>query len=113
MIETAQAWDQELTELHGHIAPRFARSEPRERALGYLRGLLSEVKRKNGWQMAEALGEAIPYGTQRLLNGSQWDADAVRDDLRKYAVEHLVSSTTECSSSTRPVLSRRELSQLE
>jgi SRSO17 transposase len=89
MIETALAWDQELTDLHGHIAPRFARSEPRERAFGYLRGLLSEVKRKNGWQMAEALGEATPYGTQRLLNGSQWGADAVRDDLREYAVEHL------------------------
>lgn len=39
--------------------------------------------------MAEALGEATPYGTQRLLNGSQWDANAVRDDLRDYAVEHL------------------------
>lgn len=91
MIQTATAWDQELTQLHGRIAPQFARSEPRERALGYLRGLLSELKRKNGWQMAEALGEATPYGTQRLLNGSQWSADAVRDDLREYAVEHLGS----------------------
>ena len=67
MIETATAWNQELEQLHRRIAPRFARSEPRERALGYLRGLLSELKRKNGWQMAEALGEATPYGTQRLL----------------------------------------------
>ena len=91
MIETATAWNQELEQLHGRIAPRFARSEPRERALGYLRGLLSELKRKNGWQMAEALGEATPYGTQRLLNGSQWSAAAVRDDLREYAVEHLGS----------------------
>ncbi|WP_259253908.1 IS701 family transposase [Salinibacter ruber] len=91
MIEAALAWDQELTEMHGRIASRFTRSEPRERALGYLRGLLSEVKRKNGWQMAEALGEESPYGTQRLLNGSQWDADAVRDDLRDYIVEHLGS----------------------
>lgn len=88
MIETALAWNQELTELHGRIAPRFTRSESRERAPDYLRGLLSEVKRKNGWQVVEALGEATSYGTQRLLNGSQWDADAVRDDLRKYAVEH-------------------------
>jgi SRSO17 transposase len=39
--------------------------------------------------MAEALDEETPYGTQRLLNGSQWEADAVRDDLRTYAVEHL------------------------
>jgi hypothetical protein len=63
MIETAFAWNQQLEQLHGRIAPRFARSEPRERALGYLRGLLSKVKRKNGWQMAEALEEATPYGT--------------------------------------------------
>jgi hypothetical protein len=80
MIETALAWNQELTERHGPISPRFTRSEPRERALGYLCESLSEVKRKNGWQVAEALGEATPYGTQRFLNGSQWDADAVRDD---------------------------------
>jgi len=91
MIETAAAWEQQLEQLHGRIAPRFARSEPRERALGYLRGLLSEVKRKNGWQMAESLGEDTTYGMQRLLNGSQWSAGAVRDDLREYAVEHLGS----------------------
>lgn len=71
MIECVTSWNQELEQLHGRIAPRFARSEPRERVLGYLRGLLSEVKRKNGWQMAEALGEATPYGTQRLLNGAR------------------------------------------
>lgn len=92
MTETVATWNRELQQLHQRIAPRFARSEPRNRALGYLRGLLSEVKRKNGWQMAEALGETTPYGTQRLLNGSRWDADAVRDDLRGYAVEHLGSS---------------------
>lgn len=42
--------------------------------------------------MAEALGEATPYGTQRLLSGAQWDADVVRDDLREYVVEHLGSA---------------------
>ena len=111
MVETALAWDQKLEQLHGRIAHRFARSEPRERALRYLRGLLSEVKRKNRWQMAESLGEATPDGTQRLLNGSRWDANAVRDDLREYAVEHFGSPDgvliTEFSLSTRPVLSKR------
>lgn len=92
MIESVTRWNQELEQLHGRIASRFARSEPRERALGYLRGLLSEVNRKNGWQMAEALGEATPYGTQRLLSGSRWDAGAVRDDLREYVARHLGSS---------------------
>jgi SRSO17 transposase len=51
--------------------------------------LLAEIRRKNGWQMAEAIGEAQPRSTQRILNGTRWDADAVRDDLREYVVEHL------------------------
>lgn len=63
MIETTLAWDQELAELHGRIAPRFARSEPWERALGYLRELLSEVKRKNEWLMAEPSVKLSPITT--------------------------------------------------
>jgi SRSO17 transposase len=55
----------------------------------YLAGLLGRVERKNGWQMAEAMGEMGPQGAQRLLNAARWDADAVRDDLRGYVVEHL------------------------
>jgi SRSO17 transposase len=63
--------------------------EPRRRALGYLRGLLSQVERKNSWWLAEQAGEPTPDGMQRLLNGAGWDADGVRDDLRDYVVEHL------------------------
>jgi SRSO17 transposase len=75
--------------LHRQIGPRFCRTEPRERALGYLQGLLSRVQRKNGWQLAEHLGERNPDGVQRLLNAAHWDADAVRDDLRAYVVQRL------------------------
>ena len=50
------------------IGPVFARSETRERAQAYLRGLLSPVKRKNGWQLAEEAGEATPYAMQYLLD---------------------------------------------
>ncbi|MBA2441758.1 MAG: IS701 family transposase [Rubrobacter sp.] len=75
--------------MHGRIAHRFRRPEVRERARRYFNGLLSHVQRKNGWQMAEEMGEAAPHGAQRILNGSRWDADAVRDDLREYVVEHL------------------------
>ncbi len=42
-------WAQALSHLHARIAPRFARPEPRHRALCYLQGLLSGVERKNGW----------------------------------------------------------------
>jgi SRSO17 transposase len=88
-LDEIAGWRRGLTAVHARIAPRFARQEARERAGRYLDGLLSRVERKNGWQLAEALGEANPDGVQRLLNAARWDADAVRDDLRAYVVEHL------------------------
>jgi SRSO17 transposase len=78
-----------LEAVHARIAPRFARAEPRRRVLGYLRGLLGAVTRKNGWQLAEHAGEATPDGMQRLLSTADWDPELVRDDLRGYVVEHL------------------------
>src|SRR5688500_5843357 len=85
----AEAWADGLVELHERIGPRFGRVEPRRRVLGYLQGLLGEVERKNSWWLAEQAGEPIPDGMQRLLNGSGWDADGVRDDVRSYVVEQL------------------------
>ena len=82
-------WALGLEELAGRIAPRFVRAEPRRRALAYLRGLLAPPERKNGWQLAEAAGDATPDGVQDFLSRMRWDADAVRDDLRAYVVEHL------------------------
>jgi SRSO17 transposase len=61
----------------------------RQRAGRYLAGLLEPIERRNGWQLAEALGERSPDGVQRLLRTARWDAEAVRDDLRAYVVEHL------------------------
>ena len=57
--------------------------------VSYLRGLLSEAERKNGWTLAEAAGDDGPQGMQRLLNHYLWDADALRDDVRDAVVEHL------------------------
>ena len=85
----AQRWAQGLQTMAQQIGRHFARSEARERVGAYVRGLLSPVERKNGWQLAEALGDATPYGVQHLLGRAQWSADAVRDDLRRYVVEHL------------------------
>lgn len=84
-----ERWRDELDALHARIAGRFRRSEARGRAKRYLAGLLDRVERKNGWQLAEHLGESGPQGVQRLLNAADWDADAVRDDLREYVAEHL------------------------
>jgi SRSO17 transposase len=88
-IEEVQAWAVGLDALHARIAGGFTRAEPRRRALAYLRGLLGNVGRKNGWQLAEHAGEATPDGMQRLLSTADWDPDLVRDDLRGYVVEHL------------------------
>jgi SRSO17 transposase len=87
-------WSRALGELHRRIGHRFARSEARERVKRYLLGLLGRVERKNGWQMAEAIGERDPQRVQRLLNSAKWDADEVRDDLREYVVEHLGDEAT-------------------
>jgi SRSO17 transposase len=84
-----ERWADEVEAVAERIGPRFARSEPRRRAVGYIRGLLSDAERKNGWQVAEHLGEATPDGVQHLLARADWDADAVRDDLLGYVVEHL------------------------
>jgi SRSO17 transposase len=85
----ARVWADGLVVLHERIGGRFGRVEPRRRALAYLRGLLSQVERKNSWWLAEQAGEQTPDGMQRLLNGSGWDADGVRDDLCDYVVEQL------------------------
>jgi SRSO17 transposase len=87
-------WSEAFGELHERIGRRFARSEARNRVKRYLAGLLGRVERKNGWQLAEAIGERDPQGVQRLLNSAKWDADEVRDDLREYVVEHLGDAET-------------------
>ena len=85
----ASSWSGELDAVGERIASRFARSEVRQRARDYLRGLLSGVERKNSWQLAEVAGDATPHGLQHLLGRANWDADEVRDDLREYVIERL------------------------
>ncbi len=82
-------WAMELRHLHARIAPFFARPEPRHRSLLYLQGILSDVARKNGWQLAEQAGEKRPDGMQRLLTSAVWDEGRVRDELRKYVLQRL------------------------
>lgn len=88
-----ESWAAQLKAVHTRIAHRFARAEPRQRVLAYLKGLLSNCTRKNGWQLAEIMGELSPDGVQRLLSSAKWDADEVRDDLHRYVVEHLGDSS--------------------
>jgi SRSO17 transposase len=78
-----------LDEVQKRIGPRFRRAEVRRRVRRFLEGLLAPVEGKNGWQLAEAMGECGPHGVQRLLSEADWDQEAVRDELRSYVLAHL------------------------
>ena len=86
VVDVAEA---ELDAVHGRIAGRFARSEPRARVREYLAGLVAGLERKNGWTLAERAGEVSPDGMQRLLRHADWDTREVRDDVRDYVIEYL------------------------
>jgi SRSO17 transposase len=81
-----------LRDIERRLAPYFERAEPRQRAMAYLRGLLSPAERKNSWQLAEVSGDTTPYAFQHLLRRALWDPDAVRDELRRYVLQHLGDS---------------------
>jgi SRSO17 transposase len=87
--EELDTWAADFAAFHARFAHLFGRSEPREQAVKYLRALLTPVERKNGWQMAEAIGDRTPDATQRLLYQAQWDADAARDLLQAVVCETL------------------------
>jgi SRSO17 transposase len=89
MLAEVEGWAAQFERLCQRIGPRFARPEVRRRAAVFLRGLLGDVARKNGWQLAEHASETTPDGMQRLLTTTRWDADALRDDVRAYIVEQL------------------------
>jgi hypothetical protein len=87
--DVLRAWLSGLDDLFARVAGRFGRVEPRRQARLYLMGLQAPLERKNGWQLAEAAGDATPDRMQRLLNNARWDAREVRDDLRGYVTEQL------------------------
>jgi SRSO17 transposase len=82
-------WQELFDELLGRVAGRFGRVDLRQRARAFVRGLLSDLPRKNCWTIAEHAGDPSPDGMQHLLARAVWDHDAVRDDVRAYLVEHL------------------------
>lgn len=87
--EDVQQWADEFHRLNQRFAPHFKRVETKQHAQDYLQGLLSSVERKNGWQIAEQVGDRTPYAIQHLLGRSVWDADPVRDELQDYVVQRL------------------------
>jgi SRSO17 transposase len=89
--EDVSPWMVEVESAAERIGQRFSRRDLRAHAGRYLRGLLSRVERKNGWQLAEELGEPTPTNLQHFVARAHWEADEVREDLRAYVVEHLGS----------------------
>jgi SRSO17 transposase len=72
---------------HARFAGIFSRPEPRAQAGKYLRALMGPVERRNGWQIGEAVGDARPGPTQRLLHEAVWSADAASDRHREVVIE--------------------------
>jgi SRSO17 transposase len=54
-----------------------------------VRGLLADVAKKNSWGLAEHLGLATPQPLEHLLGGARWDADVLRDQVRRYVLQGL------------------------
>jgi SRSO17 transposase len=86
-----EIWTAAFNELNQRIKHCFTRPGLCCRTLAYVQGLMSPVKRKNGWQVAEEVGETTPYAMQHLLDRAKWDCDGVRDELRAYVQESLAS----------------------
>src|SRR3954464_5067024 len=82
-------WREALAELQRRGGGLFGRPEPRRQAGVYLEGLLGRAEGKNGWQLADAIGDRRPWRTQRVLSHVLWDQDKARDLCRGYVVEHL------------------------
>src|SRR4051794_24660060 len=90
-VDVVAGWAADFDLLMGRVGPCFSRHDLRGRARDYVRGLLGRVDRKNGWQVAEYAGDDTPYGVQRLLGRARWAAGEVRDEVRRYAAEHLLA----------------------
>lgn len=88
-VEDLESWSADFEGLLARIDPVFYRTESKRHAQQYLQGLLSPLARKNGWTIAEHVGESGPTALQRFLNLSPWDADAVLTVNREYAMETL------------------------
>lgn len=85
----AMAANDMLERAEALLCAHVRRPEAASHVTDYLRGVLAEVARKNGWQLAEHAGYAHPRGIQRVLDRYVWNADAVRDDLRTWVATEL------------------------
>jgi len=88
-LNDMKQWRAQLRPFAAWLGRRIRRVEVRRRLQRYLRSVLVGVERRNGWQLAEAMGEAALDGVQRLLTTACWDTAGLRDVLQTYTLEHL------------------------
>jgi len=86
---TLELWASSLRDVKARIRPLFTQERVAASAGLFLDGLLGDERRKTGWMRAEAAGDSGPWRQQAILGRSRWDADALRDIVRDYVVEHL------------------------
>ena len=87
--ETLELWAASLREVKARVRPLFTQERVAASAGLFVDGLLGEERRKTGWMRAEAAGDPGPWRQQAILGRGRWDADALRDIVRDYALEHL------------------------
>jgi hypothetical protein len=87
--ETLALWAASLREVKQRIRPLFTQERVATNARLFLEGLLGDEQRKTGWMRAEAAGDPGPWRQQAILGRREWDADALRDIVRDYVIEHL------------------------
>jgi SRSO17 transposase len=88
---TLDLWSVELGEVKAQVRPLFAHPSVAASAAAFLDGLLGPERRKTGWMRAEAAGDPGPWRQQAVLGRSRWEADALRDLVRDYALETLAA----------------------
>ena len=86
---TLELWASSLRDVKGRMRPLFTQDRVPASASSFLDGLLSAEQRKTGWMRAEAAGDTGPWRQQAILGRGRWDADALRDIVRDYALETL------------------------
>ena len=89
MEATLELWASSLRDVKARIRPLFTQERVAASAGLFLDGLLGPERRKTGWMRAEAAGDPGPWRQQAILGRGRWDADALRDVVREYAMETL------------------------
>lgn len=85
-------WEDAYSQLWNKFNECFSYAKTARRAREYVRGLLAVIERKNGWQLAEYIGDSAPYAVQNFLSRAVWSADDARDQLILSAPQYLLDA---------------------